>query len=109
MRGEQSQGPGTIDGRGTTVRAQLLVQVTDVRADRVRRQGQLAGDLGNREVGGRQRSTRVSLGLSDSGRRAGSSAGDARLLAPALVQDLPDQDLVLVPCRAWRPSSPATG
>ena len=49
--GERADGAGPRDCLGATVRAELGEQVTHVRADRVHRHRQLAGDLRSRLVG----------------------------------------------------------
>jgi hypothetical protein len=48
---EQAQGAGRLDRLGPAVRAELGVQVAHVSLDRARRDGQLPGDLGRRQVG----------------------------------------------------------
>src|ERR1700761_6967695 len=49
---DQPQLPGALHGRGPVTDLKLGVDAADMRADRVRRDGQLAGDLGPGQVGG---------------------------------------------------------
>jgi hypothetical protein len=48
---EQAKSAGSVDGLETTVGAQLVVQVPQVRPDRVHRHVKLASDLRRREAG----------------------------------------------------------
>src|SRR6185437_8799568 len=61
-RCEQAEGTGLRHRLRPTVRVQLAAHVADVRADRVHRQGQLAGDLRRGQVG-RQISQHADLAL----------------------------------------------
>src|ERR1700689_4272260 len=49
---QQAEGPGSLHGLVTGVRAELGVQVAHVRLDRVPGQDQLIGDLAGGQVGG---------------------------------------------------------
>src|SRR5208282_895566 len=50
-RGDESEGAPALDSLPATVHAEFVVEVTDVRLDRVFRQIQLPGDLRGRQAG----------------------------------------------------------
>ena len=82
-RCEQAERADLLDGFAAATRAELLVQVTHVRLDSVRRHVELAGDLWRGELVGRYRRTWVSAWLIGSRRHCGSPGGGAGLLVAA--------------------------